>query len=878
MAKSRSKSKSKSDSKISPMMEQYMDIKANHKDSILMFRLGDFYEMFFRDAEICSEELELVLTGKDCGLEKRAPMCGVPYHSCESYISRLIDRGYKVAICEQIEDPATAKGLVKRDVVRVITPGTVIEDSMLEEGKNNYLAGVCIENNSCGVCFIDASTGAISLTKFGGDNLEGRIISELGRFAPTELLISENVSIYPSLLEFIEQTLLCRVTKIPASAVKQSGKGQYIVKYFNVLSVEEKNLQAGQTDTAALDMLLSYLEENGMDKLSTLKDISYYTASKYMSLDINAIRNLELIQTMRGKTKRGSLIWVLDKTKTPMGKRLLTSWLMQPLISSTEILLRQNAVDEIISDTIMRGELLEYMSGICDIERLMTRIIYETATPREVQVLSRTIHRFSPIKQLLETTHSKMLLDICDNIDPLCDVADNIDKTLMDDPPSSMKDGRIIRDGFNSDVDTLRSDLSGGKVNLAEIEAAERERTGIKKLKVRYNKVFGYYIEVPAQYKDSVPKEYIRKQTLSNAERYITDELKDLEARVLGASERVVKLEFELFCQLRKSITEQLKRIQTTATALAKLDVLRNFAVVAVDYNYCRPVINNDGAIRITGGRHPVVETVSKVPFVANDTMLNMNDDRCAIITGPNMAGKSTYMRQVALIVIMAQIGAFVPAESATIGITDAVYTRVGASDDLATGQSTFMVEMNEVASILKNATKNSLLILDEIGRGTSTFDGMAIARAVLEYVADRKKLGAKTLFATHYHELTVMEQELKGVKNYNIAVRKHGDDITFLRRIVRGGADDSYGIEVAKLAGLPNGVIERAKAILKEIESEGIVKKVTTENNDPVQLPIGINEYSAIVDELKALDVNVLTPIEAMSTLFDLANRVKEI
>ncbi len=865
-------------SKLSPMMQQYMDIKAQNKDAILMFRLGDFYEMFFDDAKICSEELDIVLTGKDCGMEERAPMAGIPYHSCEAYIARLIDRGYKVAICEQIEDPATAKGLVKRDVVRVITPGTVIEDTMLDEGKNNYLASVYIRGNDCGLCFIDASTGSLSLTSISGEGMESRIISELGRFSPSEVLISESYKVFGGVSALINENLSCRVSEYPDKNFLDAEKSENIVRHFGVLSVEELNLQENSVDTVALAFAISYLAENGMDKLKSVDKINYYTSSRFMGLDISSVRNLELLETMRGKTKRGSLLWVLDKTKTAMGKRLLRSWLIQPLLNPSEIIMRHNAVDEIYCDAVLRGEMTEYMTGIFDIERLMTRVVYGVANPKELQNLSRTISRFAPIKQLLSNANCKMLKEIEQNIDVLEDVANRIDETIADDAPISMKDGNIIRSGFNSDVDLLRKDLTGGKDYITEIEANEKEKTGIKALKVRYNKVFGYYIEVPAQYSDVVPENYIRKQTLTNAERYITDELKALEARVLGASERVVKLEFELFCQLRDFVASNLERLQRTAVAIAKLDVLCSFATVSSTNRYCRPQITNDGRINIIGGRHPVVEVVNKTPFVANDTLLDMVDNRCAIITGPNMAGKSTYMRQVALISIMAQIGCFVPAESATIGVVDAVFTRVGASDDLATGQSTFMVEMSEVAHILQNATCNSLLILDEIGRGTSTFDGMSIARAVLEYTADRKKLGAKSLFATHYHELTTLEQELSGVKNYNIAVKKHGDDITFLRRIVRGGADDSYGIEVAKLAGLPNSVINRAKAVLKQIESEGVVREVAKPAQGAVQLPLGTGEYSDVIEELKSIDVNVLTPIETMSVLSDIVNRLKNI
>ncbi len=865
-------------SKLSPMMQQYIKIKEQNKDSILMYRLGDFYEMFFEDAKICSEELELVLTGRDCGLEQRAPMCGVPYHSCENYIAKLIEKGFKVAICEQTEDPATAKGIVKREVVRVITPGTVIEDSMLDEGRNNYLASVCLKGNQCGLCFIDASTGSISLTNIEGENLEMRLISELGRFSPAEVIISESYKVYSGLSIMLKENLNCRVAEYSEKDFLESEKGETILGHFGVLSIEELGLSVGNVDTAALDFGIKYLIENGMGKLKPTEKINYYTSSAFMGLDISSVRNLELVETMRGKSKRGSLLWVLDKTKTAMGKRLLRSWLIQPLLSPGEIIKRHNAVDEIFGDTVLRGEMTEYMTGIIDIERLATRIVYGTANPREIQNLARTISRFAPLKQLLGLAGCKILKEIEADIDSLEDVAERIEKTICDEPPISMKDGNIIRSGFNEDVDILRTDLTGGKTYIAEIEAKEKEKTGIKALKVRYNKVFGYYIEVPAQYSNSVPEEYIRKQTLTNAERYITDELKELEARVLGASERVVKLEFELFCELRDFLASNLERLQKTASAVAKLDVLCSFATISAENHYCRPQITNDGRINIIGGRHPVVELVSKTPFVSNDTVLDMENNRCAIITGPNMAGKSTYMRQVALISIMAQIGCFVPAESATIGVVDAVFTRVGASDDLATGQSTFMVEMSEVAHILKNATSNSLLILDEIGRGTSTFDGMSIARSVLEYVADRKKLGAKALFATHYHELTTLEDTLPAVKNYNIAVKKHGDDITFLRRIVRGGADDSYGIEVAKLAGLPNSVINRAKSVLKEIESDGLVRKVPQKQENDIQLPLGASEYNAVIEELKNIDVNVLTPIETMSVLSELIKRVKNI
>ena len=862
---------------VSPMMLQYLSIKESNPESILLFRLGDFYEMFFDDAKTCSEELDLVLTGKDCGLEQRAPMCGIPYHSCESYIARLIQKGYKVAICEQMEDPATAKGLVKREVVRVITPGTVIEDSMLEEGKNNYLCGIAFGEKSAGVCFVDVSTGEVHLTTLAGEELENRLISELGRFLPSEVLLSQSYRLYPKLEQFLTQTLNCRISVLADEKFLAAGKGEFVVRQFNTLGVEQLGLSANSCETAALDAVLQYLSENGMSKLSGLQKIDRYTSSKYMNIDLSSMRNLELIETMRGKTKRGSLLWVLDKTKTAMGKRLLRSWLEQPLLSMQSILQRQNAVDELVSDAVLLGEATEYLTGMRDVERLMTRVVYGTANPKEVQELSRTMSRFAPLKQLLSTVHSKLLQSLFQSMDPLTDQCELIENTLAENPPIGMKDGNIIRPGFSSEVDSVRADMNGGKDFITRLELHEKERTGIKNLKVRYNKVFGYYIEVPLSAANSVPEDYVRKQTLTNAERYITDELKNFEARFLGARERDIQLEFELFCSLRNQIANNLQRIQQTAAAVGQLDSLCSFATVAIANNYCCPRMNTDGVLNINAGRHPVVERVSKIPFVANDTVLDQKENRCAIITGPNMAGKSTYMRQVAIITIMAQIGSFVPAQSANIPITDAVFTRVGASDDLATGQSTFMVEMNEVAYILKNATPNSLLILDEIGRGTSTFDGMAIARAVLEHVADTKKLGAKTLFATHYHELTALENELKGVKNYNIAVKKHGDDITFLRRIVRGGADESYGVEVAKLAGLPSGVIRRAKAILKELEETGVTREVKVVQQ-PVQLPLGVGEYNGIIEELKALDVNVLTPIEALGILNDIAGRAKKV
>ena len=862
---------------LSPMMRQYFEIKENNKDCILFYRVGDFYEMFFDDAEKASEELDLTLTGKDCGLETRAPMCGVPYHSCEAYIARLVNKVYKVAICEQTEDPSKAKKLVRREVVRIITPGTVIEDSMLDEGSNNYLAAVSLHNGSAGLCFTDASTGESHITEITGDSIEVRIADELMRFSPSELLTDGSIEKNVWLSGFLKEQFEGAVTVRPKNDFSVSVTEPLLLKHFNVISVENMGVAAGSAAESALGAVITYLYETGVNGKIAVKKVDFYTESQYMRLDMTAVRNLEICETMRSKSRKGSLLWVLDKTKTAMGKRLIRGWLEMPLLSINEITLRQNALEELCSNTIMRSEAIEYMSGIRDIERIMTKIVYGSAIPRDLLNLSATAHKFPLIKSLLSSSGSRMLKTIYDDIETFEDVVELIDNAISEKAPVTIKDGGIIKDGFNAELDVLRSDYKNGSGYILDIENREKERTGIKTLKVRYNKVFGYYIEVTNSFLDKVPEDYIRKQTLTNCERFITEELKVLETRVLTAKDRTAQLEYEIFDGIRKTIAERLVEFQKTASAIARLDVLCSLATVAVTNDYCRPLITNSGVLNIQGGRHPVVEQVIKTPFVTNDTLLDSGDNRCAIITGPNMAGKSTYMRQVAIITLMAQIGSFVPAVSAEIGVVDAIFTRVGASDDLASGKSTFMVEMSEVADIIKYATKNSLLILDEIGRGTSTYDGMAIARAVLEYAADKRKLGAKTLFATHYHELTEMENELVGVKNYNIAVKKRGDDIIFLRRIVRGGADDSYGIEVAKLSGIPDSVINRAKAILKQTLESGIVTYRTTAAPD-AQIPIEMQGATELLNELKMLDVNTLTPIEAMGILFDLANRAKSV
>ena len=865
-----------------PMMQQYLEIKEQHPGCLLFFRLGDFYEMFFDDAKIASRELELVLTGKDCGMEERAPMCGVPFHSCESYIARLVSRGYKVAICEQTEDPALAKGLVKRDVVRVITPGTVIEGSMLDEGRNNYLCAAYMENaQDAGVCFADCSTGEIHVTSLRGDDVPVRLISELGRFSPSEILLSSVLAQNETVMQFASGRLSVTPQVQEDEAFSAKGCEARVLAQFGRSSLEDLSLSDATSAVRALGCLIEYLAQTQMTGLERLSRLDVYTDAQFMKLDLSTRRNLELIETMRSKEKRGSLLGVLDHTRTAMGKRLLRMWLEQPLLQPVQIDRRLNAVEELTRDTLLRGDIEELLSGVYDLERIMTRIVYGSANAKELRSLSQTIRAVAPIKARLADVRSAALGDVRDDIDPLSDVAEKIENAIVDDPPFSVREGGMIREGYNAEIDELRFEMNDGKGVITRVEMSEKERTGNPKLKVGYNRVFGYYIEVPRSYTGDIPEEYIRKQTTSTAERYITQELKTLESRVLGARDRVMALEYQLFTELRTAIAGELHRIQRTAQAVARLDVFGSLADVAVRRRYVRPTVDGSGCIEIKNGRHPVVEQLQSAPFVPNDALLDRGDNRVLMITGPNMAGKSTYMRQIALIVLMAQIGSFVPADSARVGVVDSIFTRVGASDDLASGQSTFMVEMSEVAAILKNATRDSLIVFDEIGRGTSTFDGMSIARAVLEHVASTKKLGAKTLFATHYHELTSLEGELDGVVNYNIAVKKRGDDITFLRRIVRGPADDSYGIEVAKLAGVPDTVVQRAKAILHALEAgeESAVPRraAAASVEDSGQLSLLDAVSHPVLEELKALDVNTLTPIEAMQKLYDLHNQVKD-
>ncbi|MBR5497136.1 MAG: DNA mismatch repair protein MutS [Clostridia bacterium] len=861
-----------------PMMKQYFKIKENYKDAILFYRLGDFYEMFFDDARIASRELELVLTGRDCGQEERAPMCGIPFHAADGYIARLVSKGYKVAVCEQTEDPSAAKGIVTRDVIRVHTPGTVIESSMLDEGKNNYLACLFAGKAESGVCFADVSTGEIHAAMFSGRDAEDKIINEVARFMPTEVLVNDFVAQMGKLREYLTRRITVFAQTLSDGDFEYDHCKETVEKHFgkelSELSLDDKNAAV-----SALGATLDYLENVQKQNVVNLTQVDVYNNEKFMNLDAAARINLELCETQRRREKKGSLLWVLDRTKTPMGKRLIRAWIEQPLVSVPAVISRQNAVSELFENTALRDDVMQLLSNVNDIERILTRVVYGSANAKELRSLSQTVANIPAIKALLDSGKSKLLSEIYSQLDPLDDICKLIDDAICEDPPFSVREGDMIKKGFNQELDSLHEIVTDGKSYFAKIEEREQEKTGIKKLKIGYNRVFGYYIEVLNSYKELVPDTYIRKQTLANCERYITQELKELESTVLGAKERIVRLEYEIFTRIRNKVAEAQFRLKRTAEALAQIDVLCSFAKVAVENGYERPDVDNSDVIDIRDGRHSVVEKfLEGAPFVPNDTLLDCEDNRTAIITGPNMAGKSTYMRQVAIIVLMAQIGSFVPARSARIGMVDSIFTRVGASDDLAAGQSTFMLEMSEVASIIRNATQKSLIILDEIGRGTSTYDGMSIARAVLEYVTDKKKMGAKTLFATHYHELTELEDTMNGVKNYNTSVKKRGDDITFLRRIVRGGADGSYGIEVAKLAGIPQSVVTRARAILKDLEENGVpapvVSVVHEEPDDQISFESGMN--SEIIEELKMLDVNTLTPIEALTKLYELKKKIQ--
>ena len=862
---------------LTPMMQQYLKMKELHPDCILFFRLGDFYEMFNEDAKLVSKELELTLTTRDRGKpqDERTPMCGVPYHSADAYIARLIAKGYKVAICEQMEDPAAAKGLVDRDIIRIVTPGTVISETMLEEGRNNYICSVYLDSAGAGLCFCDISTGEVSVTSFSGDGIAEHLYNELGRFTPREAVLSDGAYSDAALLDFLSGRLGCRCeaggeARFRPDAARTTVEGQFKTGLEALPQGDDHALQAAGG-------LLSYLYETQKTDLSHLSALSYFTTGVFMELDLTARRTLELTETIRSKEKRGSLLWVLDKTCTPMGHRLIRAWMERPLLSPVQITRRLGAVGDLVGDSIARQEIALCLREISDLERLIGRIVYGTAGARDLSALAAGLGRLPALRALLAPFSSALLTALRGELDDLEELRALIGRAIREDPPFSVREGGFIRGGYNSDVDYLRDIMQNGKGMVAAIEAREKERTGIKSLKVGYNKVFGYYIEVSKSYYDQVPDDYIRKQTLANCERFITQELKDMEHTILSAQDKIVALEYQLFCELREAAAARVGEIQRSAAAVGQVDVLCSFARVAADNQYCMPQVDLSDAIEITEGRHPVVEkTLKNSLFVPNDTRMDGGENLCAIITGPNMAGKSTYMRQVALIVLMAQMGSFVPARAARIGVVDRVFTRIGASDDLSAGQSTFMVEMTEVAELLKNATPRSLLILDEIGRGTSTYDGMSIARAVLEHCADRRRLGCKTLFATHYHEITCLEGRLPGVKNYNIAAKKKKDGVVFLRKIVRGGADQSYGVEVAKLAGVPEKVIRRAREILDELEREGCIAPAAVERSCEEQVSLLDMGASRVAQRLREVDVNVLTPIEAMNLVFQLKQELE--
>ena len=859
-------------SKLSPMMQQYLSMKDEHRDQILMFRLGDFYEMFFDDAVTASRELELTLTGRDCGLPDRAPMCGVPYHSVENYIARLVKKGYKVAICEQMENPALAKGMVKRDIVRVVTPGTLMEANMLEEGSNNYICSLCPAGERCGLAFADISTGSVLVTEVSG---EMAAINELGKYAPHEVIYAEELPQLRSVVGFLKDRLCCAAQAGEAAAYTEETARKIVTEQFGEDTVTR--LAGSPLAVQALGGLMAYLKVTQFTGLERLLEVKSYLPQEFMRLDVAARRNLELTETMRSREKRGTLFWVLDKTKTSMGRRLLRSSIEQPLLSVNSINRRLNAVTELTRNSILISELAAALDGVYDLERLMTRVVYGNPPVKDMIALGATTARLPAIKELLGEVQCALLREIEQNIDPLEDVARLIGSAIDPDSDIPLKEGGVIREGYDKQLDEARHLSKDIRGILAEIEEREKDATGIRTLRIGYNRVFGYYIEVSNSFKDQVPAHYIRKQTLTNAERYITEEIKELEERVLHALQEAIDRASELYEQVRATVAAELPRIQQTAAAVAGLDMLCGLATVALNNNYCCPTVDLSDEIEISEGRHPVVEQLlDGVPFVPNDTKLNNRENQIAVLTGPNMAGKSTYMRQVALIVLMAQVGSFIPAASARIGIVDGIYTRVGASDDLTTGQSTFMVEMSEVANILKEATEKSLLILDEIGRGTSTYDGMSIARAVIEYIADRKKLGAKTLFATHYHELTELEELIPCVKNYNVAVKKRGEDIVFLRRIIPGGVDESYGIEVSKLAGIPRWVIDRAYEVLSSLEegqtvSEAKVKTRAKPKEESEQLYFIDEKAEAIKKRLRGADPNTLTPIEALNLIYEL-------
>ena len=876
---------------LTPMMKQYMQTKEEYKDCILFYRLGDFYEMFFDDALTASKELEITLTGKNCGLEERAPMCGIPYHAVDSYLNRLVSKGYKVAICEQVEDPKTAKGIVKREVIRVVTPGTNLDTQGLDETKNNYIMCIVYMADRYGLSVADVTTGEYLVTELDSQT---KLMDELYKFMPSEIVCNEAFYMSGLDLDDLKNRLHMAIYSLEAWYFDDALCRETLQEHFKVASLEGIGLSDYECGMIASGALLKYLEETQKNSLSHMSRLTRYATGNYMVLDSATRRNLELVETLREKQKRGSLLWVLDKTKTAMGARTLRKYVEQPLIDKESIVKRLDAVAELKDNAICREEIREYLNPVYDLERLVGKITYQSANPRDLIAFQSSLSMLPSVKCILKDMESDLLKEIYEELDPLEELCDLVGRAIQEEPPLAMKEGGIIKDGYNEEVDRLRKAKSEGKNWLADLETREREKTGIKNLRIRYNKVFGYYLEVTNSFKDLVPDYYTRKQTLANAERYIIPELKELEDTILGAEDKLCALEYDLYCEVRNTIAAELTRIQRTAKAVAKLDVIASLALVAERNNYVRPKINEKGVIDIRDGRHPVVEKmIPNDMFIANDTYLDDKKQRISIITGPNMAGKSTYMRQAALIVLMAQLGSFVPASSANIGLVDRIFTRVGASDDLASGQSTFMVEMNEVANILRNATSKSLLILDEIGRGTSTFDGLSIAWAVVEYISNSKLLGAKTLFATHYHELTELEGKISNVNNYCIAVKEKGDDIVFLRKIVKGGADKSYGIQVAKLAGVPDPVINRAKEIVEELVTADITGKVkdiavqgseTKKKTQKKLDEVDLTQFSLfdtvkdddVLNELKELDISHMTPMDAMNKLYQLQNKLR--
>ncbi len=877
---------------LTPMMQKYMETKEQYKDCILFYRLGDFYEMFFDDALVASKELEITLTGKSCGLEERAPMCGIPYHAVEGYLSKLVSRGYKVAICEQVEDPKLAKGLVKREVIRVVTPGTNLNVQSLEAGKNNYLLSIAYTPDGIGISAADVTTGDYYVTEV--EDLK-KLNDELMKYEPSEIICNEAFLVSGFDVNDLKSRLHISVNALESHMFDDDGCRRILMKHFKVNTLIGLGVEEFPTGLLAAGALLQYLYDTQKTDLEHFTHIYPYLTSKYMLLDSSTRRNLELTETLREKQKRGSLLWVLDKTKTAMGARLLRNYIEQPLIEKDEMEKRLDAIQELNQDSISRDEIREYLNPIYDLERLLSKVTYKTANPRDLIAFRNSLQMLPPIKTVLSAFEKEELTEIREQIDGLEDIYQLIDEAIIDEPPISIREAGMIKDGFDETIDRLRSAKHDGKQWLAQLEEEDRERTGIKNLKIKYNKVFGYYFEVTNSYKNLVPEDYIRKQTLANAERYTTPRLKELEDTILNAEDKLQTLEYDVFCKIRDTIAQELVRIQNTAKAIAKLDVYASLSLVSERNHYVRPKLNEKGVIDIKDGRHPVVEQmITNDMFIANDTYLDNGSHCISVITGPNMAGKSTYMRQTALIVLMAQIGCFVPARTANIGIVDRIFTRVGASDDLASGQSTFMVEMNEVANILRNATSKSLLILDEIGRGTSTFDGLSIAWAVIEHISNRKLLGAKTLFATHYHELTELEGKMNNVNNYCIAVKECGDDIVFLRKIVKGGADKSYGIQVAKLAGVPDMVIDRAKEIVEQLSDNDITEKVQSiaidNKNDgkvkkqPKYDEVDLAQMSLfdtvtdedILKELMEIEVTTLTPLDALNTLYRLQNKLK--